>query len=107
MLLMKTQIESKPGCIQAALDIIGDKWTALILRDCLGSPKTFSELEISLVSISPRTLSHRLAKLEDEGVLTRVQYNAHPPRFKYQLTPKGKELHSLIKKMADWGASYC
>lgn len=106
---MKTsnKIESKPGCIQATLDIVGDRWTALILRDVSGSPKTFSELEVSLVNISPRTLSQRLNKLEDEGVLSRIQYNAHPPRFKYQLTSKGKELQSLIKKMADWGARYC
>ena len=104
---MQTQIETKPGCLQHTLSILGDKWTALILRDVTESPRTFSELEISLVTISPRTLSQRLNKLEVEDVLERDQYNAHPPRYRYKLTNKGEELHTLLKKMADWGAKYC
>ena len=104
---MVKAIEKKPGCLQATLDVIGDKWTPLILRDVSESPKTFSELEISLINISPRTLSQRLKQLEADGVLEKCKYCAHPPRFRYDLTKKGKELRKILENMADWGASYC
>lgn len=104
---MKSAIEKKPGCIQTTLDILGDKWTALILRDVTDQPKTFSELEISLTGISPRTLSQRLKQLETDDVLERCKYCAHPPRYRYQLTKKGRELRKILESMAEWGGKYC
>lgn len=101
-----TMLESKPGCIQAALNILGDKWTPLLLGQLVSENKTFGELEKSLCGISPRTLSQRLAKLELQKIICKVQYNAHPPRYKYELTQKGRELQEVLLKMADWGEKY-
>lgn len=99
-------IEKRPGCIQAALAIIGDKWTALILRDISGGAKTFSDLEHSMPGISPRTLSQRLEKLVAEGIITRTQYCERPPRFEYAITPKGLGLQDVLIKMAEWGEKF-
>lgn len=103
---MSPHIEQRPGCMQAALKILGDKWTALILLELSESQATFSQLEVSLEGISPRTLSQRLNKLETEQIIARHQYCEKPPRYHYQLTQKGKDLQSVLKKMADWGAKY-
>lgn len=104
--MITKKIEKQPGCIQHTLEIMGDKWTALILRDLSAGPTKFSELEISLEGISPRTLSQRLEKLESEKVITKRLYCEHPPRSIYELTQKGKELQEVLIKMADWGAKH-
>ena len=103
---MTKPIETRPGCIQETLKVMGDKWTPLILRDLNTNDATFSELETSLVGISPRTLSQRLNKLEDEAIIAKIMYCEHPPRYRYQLTQKGRELQSVLVKMAEWGARY-
>ncbi len=99
-------IINKPGCIQATLRIMGDKWTPLILRELSRGPLTFSSLEASLESISPRTLSQRLDMLENEDILEKRLYCEHPPRFKYVLSAKGAELLDILAKMAEWGEKY-
>lgn len=98
--------QSQPACIQTTLRIMGDKWTALILRDLTDGTNTFSCLEVSLVGISPRTLSQRLDMLETEGIIEKRQYCERPPRSKYLLTSKGCELQDVLTKMAEWGAKY-
>ncbi len=100
------ELEEKPGCIQAALCVLGDKWTPLLLGQLIAGPKTFGELETQLNGISPRTLSARLSKLEDSTIITKNQYNNHPPRYKYQLTTKGSELQAVLQSMATWGEKY-
>lgn len=86
--------------------ILGDKWTALIVRELTSCTAGFCDLEKSLDGISPRTLSQRLDKLEAEGILERDLYCARPPRYKYGLTPKGQELQAILRKMSDWGTRY-
>jgi DNA-binding HxlR family transcriptional regulator len=100
------KVEKKAGCIQAALCILGDKWTPLLVGQLVTEPRTFGDLETMLAGISPRTLSARLEKLQEEGILIRKQYNAHPPRFKYHLTDKGQGLQEILSKMAEWGERY-
>ena len=97
---------NKPGCIEAALHIIGDQWTALILRDLALAPCTFSQLETSLQSISPRTLSQRLEHLVNQQIIEKQLYCPHPPRYHYALTKKGRELQEVLEKMAEWGEKY-
>ncbi len=99
-------IETRPGCIQAALEILGDKWSPLLLGQLVSGQKTFGELELMLTGISPRTLSARLEKLLDQEIIKKNQYNAHPPRYKYELTEKGTGLQEVLLKMADWGEKY-
>lgn len=103
---VKSSVEQKPGCIQAALRILGDKWTPLLLSQLVESQKTFSQLDQSLPGISPRTLSARLDALEENGIIARSCYCQHPPRFTYSLTDKGKDLRSILVKMAAWGSKY-
>lgn len=104
-------IEPRIGCIASAMEIIGNKWTALILRDLTTGPKRFGELEKSLRSngsngISPRTLSQRLDDLESQAIITRTTYAEVPPRCEYTLTTKGEDLVPILKQMAVWGAKY-
>jgi DNA-binding HxlR family transcriptional regulator len=76
----------------------------LILRDLLlDGPRKFQELQASLSEISPNTLSARLKKLEENGIVERQFYEQHPPRAEYVLTKKGRELGPVIKAMRDWG----
>lgn len=101
-----SEIENRPGCIEASLKILGDKWSPLLLGHLVEGEKTFSELSADLPGISPRTLSSRLDNLEAENIVVRNKYCDHPPRFKYALTEKGSDLRSILTQMADWGSKY-
>jgi len=109
---MKTQstipkkLEKRDGCIASAMQIIGNKWTALILRDLAAGPKRFSELERSISGMSPRTLSQRLDELERCKILTKKTFNEVPPHIEYTLTAKGSDLIPVLKQMAAWGTMY-
>lgn len=92
-------IEPSEGCIASAVNIIGHKWTALILRDLFGGPKHFCEIERSIEKITPRILSQRLADLEKNGIVV----NDGPC---YELTLKGKDLMPILQQMAAWGNKY-
>jgi DNA-binding HxlR family transcriptional regulator len=100
------KIEKKPGCIQATLAILGDKWSPLLVARLVGSPRTFVELEELLPGISPRTLSQRLEHLSAEKIITAEEYCAHPVRYRYSLTKKGAELQKVLLQMAEWGEKY-
>lgn len=99
-------LEPHTGCIAAAMQIVGNKWTALILRDLFSGPKRFCELEKSVGNINPRTLSQRLDDLEQHGIVTRRSYAEVPPRTEYTLTPKGTDLQPILRQMAAWGTKY-
>jgi DNA-binding HxlR family transcriptional regulator len=95
-----------PKCpVAKALNIIGDTWTILILRDLfLDGPRKFQDLQQSLSSLSPNTLSSRLKKLEDNGIVSRRFYEQRPPRAEYVLTDKGRELGPVLKALREWGS---
>lgn len=101
------KLEPKAGCIAGAMEVIGSKWTALILRDLSGGPKRFSELEKSVGGINPRTLSQRLDDLELYAIITRKSYTEVPPRTEYTLTAKGEDLVPVLRAMSAWGDKYC
>jgi DNA-binding HxlR family transcriptional regulator len=90
--------------IARTLDIVGERWTILILRDLVtGGPRKFQDFERSLTGISPNTLSARLKRLEEAGIVERQFYEQHPPRAEYLLTQKGEELRPVLKTLFDWG----
>ena len=87
-----------------ALDVIGDSWTLLILRDLfLDGTRKFQDFQESLAGASPNTLSARLKKLEEKGIVERRFYEQHPPRAEYVLTDKGRELGPVMKALREWG----
>jgi DNA-binding HxlR family transcriptional regulator len=99
-------IEPQVGCIASAMQIIGNKWTALILRDLAAGPSRFCELEKSVGNINPRTLSQRLDDLEEHGIITKHAANESSSRPEYALTVKGKDLLPVLHQMAAWGKRY-
>lgn len=108
---MKTLSVTKPleprvGCIASAMEIVGNKWTALILRDLFSGPKRFCELEKSVGGINPRTLSQRLDDLEAHRIINRRSFAEVPPRTEYSLTGKGRDLLPVLRQMAAWGTKY-
>ncbi|MBE1446932.1 MULTISPECIES: winged helix-turn-helix transcriptional regulator [unclassified Paenibacillus] len=90
--------------IAKVIDMIGTKWTFLILRDLLiEGTMRFSDLLKCLDGISPKTLSLRLKELEEYGILTRTVYPEVPPRVEYTLTEKGKQLESIFIELKRFG----
>ncbi|MHB1104573.1 MAG: winged helix-turn-helix transcriptional regulator [Devosia sp.] len=90
--------------VARTLDIIGERWTILILRDLfLDGPRKFQDFERSLAGISATTLSARLKRLEGYEIVARRFYAEHPPRAEYFLTDKGRTLGPILKQLLDWG----
>ncbi len=104
--LTDTEIENRPGCVAAALAILGNKWTALIVKELSEGCARFSTLEQALKGISPRTLSQRLDDMEHCGLITKKSFAEVPPRVEYTLTTKGRDLLPTLKSMAAWGDKY-
>jgi DNA-binding HxlR family transcriptional regulator len=92
--------------VAACAEIIGAKWTALLVHDLSEGPRRFSELEHSCAGISPRTLSERLRALEDERIIERHSYPESPPRVEYELTDKGRALLPIVDAMTAFGRSW-
>ena len=90
--------------VACALDVIGEKWTLLVLRDLTLNPsRRFQDLIDSLKGCAPNTLSARLASLEEQGLVERRLYEQHPPRMEYVLTDKGREVRPVLKALKAWG----
>jgi DNA-binding HxlR family transcriptional regulator len=99
---MSPELKQSDCGITKALNVIGGKWTLLIIRDLMEHPCRFGELEDSLAGISPRTLAIRLKELEQDGVLTR-DCSAGPSHPVYRLTDKGRSLNNILDQMRAWG----
>ena len=96
------------GCcsVAACAEILGAKWTAVLVHDLSEGARRFTELEHSCPGISPRTLSERLRALETEGILVRRSYAESPPRVEYELTAKGEGLLPIIEEMRRFGHAW-
>ena len=93
--------------VARTLDIIGERWSVLILRDLfLNGAGKFQNFESSLSGISPNTLSARLKRLEEGGIIERRFYEEHPPRAEYVLTDKGRQLGPVMKALRAWGGQH-
>ena len=99
-------VHDETCAVACCAEIIGAKWTALLVHDLSEGPRRFSELEHSCSGISPRTLAERLRALEHEGILVRRSYPESPPRVEYELTDKGEGLLPIIAAMRKFGHSW-
>jgi len=86
-----------------ALDLVGDKWTLLIVRDLLSGPRRFVELQRTLPGISTEQLRSRLNRMVADGMLTRKRYREVPPRVDYELTERSRQLAPVLGQLARWG----
>jgi DNA-binding HxlR family transcriptional regulator len=92
--------------VSACADVLGGKWTILLVRDLAEGRSRFCELERSLEGISPRTLSLRLRALEEHGIVARKTFPEVPPRVEYTLTDKGRALVPIIEGMRAYGREW-
>ena len=99
--MAKTYNQLEP--VALTLDILGDRWTLLIIRDLLAGLSKFSTLTESLPGIPSNLLAERLKHLQRNKIVDRIYYSEYPPRAEYLLTPRGQELAKIIAALADWG----
>ena len=92
--------------VARSLDILGERWTLLVIRDLFLGAKKFKHFQKSLKGISPNVLADRLKLLEQYGIVERFFYSDHPPRAEYRLTEKGKELRPIISAFYQWGKNH-
>ena len=98
--------DAKREAVAASAEIIGAKWTSLIIYDLGGGKRRFRELEQLCEGISSRTLAERLRQLEREGIVRRHSYPESPPRVEYELTDKGFDLLPIIEAMTEYGRTW-
>jgi DNA-binding HxlR family transcriptional regulator len=93
--------------VARTLDIVGERWTLLLLRDLFRlGPRKFSDFQEAFPGLAPNTLSDRLKTLEESGVVESRMYERHPPRVEYLLTDKGRALGSVLKALHGWGEKF-
>ncbi len=103
---MRRKTYSGMACpIAQTLDVVGDPWTLLIVRDALSGITRFADFQARL-EIPRNTLTDRLKLLTDHGILDRRRYQDHPPRYDYHLTSKGRDLRTVIVGLLQWGDQY-
>ncbi len=106
---MKTQIKKADGFRRSAcavansLDLVGDKWSLLVIRDMFHGKRTYGELLNSPEGIPTNILADRLKRLADAGIIAGVAYQDHPPRYSYTLTAKGRDLGDVLLAFVRWG----
>jgi DNA-binding HxlR family transcriptional regulator len=89
-----------------SLDIVGDKWSLLVVRDLLQGKSTYGELANSPERIPTNILADRLKRLEGAGIIVRSPYQRHPVRYSYTLTPKGRALGDVLLAFVRWGKQH-
>jgi DNA-binding HxlR family transcriptional regulator len=102
--MRKVDLSEMPCPIARSLDVIGEWWTLVIVRDALRGATRFEDFRQA--GISDNILSARLRRLVEEGVFERHRYQEHPERFEYHLTEKGRDLMTVIGAIALWGIKW-
>ena len=102
--------ESRPtrsACpVSRTLDVLGDRWSLLVVRDLMRGKRRFAEFLESKEGIPTNTLADRLKRLVRAGIIESQRYSDHPPRVEYVLTPKGEDLRPMMRAMVDWGVRH-
>lgn len=104
-MLRRTYEGQEPCSVAQVLEVIGERWTWLIIRDAFLGMTRFIDFEQSL-GIARNVLSDRLNRLVEEGIFERVLYQEHPARYEYRLTPKGSDLFTALNALRQWGDQY-
>jgi DNA-binding HxlR family transcriptional regulator len=103
--VLRRDYDGQNCSIARALEIVGERWTLLIVRDCFLGLRRFEEFQQSL-GVARNVLTDRLNRLVEEGILERVRYNKRPERYEYRLTPKGHDLQIALAGLRQWGDRY-
>ncbi|XID95737.1 winged helix-turn-helix transcriptional regulator [Paenibacillaceae bacterium WGS1546] len=91
---------------ESAAELLGKKWTGLIIRVLLGGPKRFKDIKEQIPEMSDKMLTDRMKELEAAGILTRTVYPEMPVRIEYELTEKGRQLEEVILSIQHWGETW-
>ena len=98
---------SRSKCpVSCVLDLLGDKWTLLLVRDLLLGKGTYTEFQQSPEGIPTNILAERLKRLQLAEIIEKLPYQERPLRYRYQLTEKGRDLYPVLSAMIDWGNRY-
>lgn len=92
--------------VSRTLDVLGDRWSLLVVRDLMRGKRRFAEFLESKEGIPTNTLAERLKRLVRAGIVESHRYSEHPPRLEYVLTAKGEDLRPMIRAMVDWGVRH-
>ena len=96
-----------PECpVATTVQLIGNKWKLLILRNLLVGTQRFGELKRGVPGISQKVLTENLRSMEEDGIVVRTEYHVVPPRVEYRLTDLGNSMRPLIAAMEQWGSEY-
>jgi DNA-binding HxlR family transcriptional regulator len=99
--------EELPSCpVATTVQLIGNKWKLLILRNLLAGTQRFNEIRKTIPGISQKVLTENLRSMEEDGIITRTVYAEVPPRVEYCLSDLGKTMRPIIKAMEIWGTGY-
>ena len=104
---MKTKAELLPECpVATTVQLSGNKWNLLIIRNLLVRPWRFNELQKNLEGISQKVLTDSLRSMESDGIVTRTVYPEVPPRVEYALSELGESMRPILMSMQTWGENY-
>ena len=104
---MKTKAELLPECpVATTVQLIGNKWKLLIIRNLLVRPWRFNELQKNLDGISQKVLTDSLRSMEEDGIITRTVYAEVPPRVEYALSELGESMRPILDSMKVWDENY-
>jgi DNA-binding HxlR family transcriptional regulator len=89
--------------VSCTLDVLGDRWSLLVVRDLMRGKRRYAEFLASSEGIPTNILADRLKRLVTGGIVESKRYSERPPRLEYSLTPKGEDLRPMMRAMVDWG----
>jgi len=92
--------------VACTLDVLGDRWSLLVVRDLLRGKRRYAEFLESSEQIPTNILAERLKRLVAHGIIESHRYSAHPPRVEYALTQKGEDLRPVLRSMLEWGLQH-
>ena len=102
----RESVHRSPCPVACTLDLLGDKWTLLVVRDLFEGKKRYGEFQASREAIPTNILADRLKRLVMAGIVEKCRYSQRPPRYEYLLTEKGMDLRDLVLVMFRWGMKH-